>query len=308
VNQIILVLGSINLDLTVTTDEIPQVGETVIGKSFNQYPGGKGANQAVCAAKLRSEVCFLGKVGKDAYGDFMLDKMASSGVDVSHIERSEASTGIAVISVDSKGQNNIVVIPGANFTLNASYIDRHKEAIQKCDIILAQHETPADATEYAFMIAKSCNKTTILNPAPAQKISSAMISMTDILVPNEHELSRLTGISCGSAQEISEAARILQNQGVKSIIVTMGKEGAMLFDKEGKRVFQPFKVKAVDTTAAGDSFLGGFATSYTKNRDIAQAITFGQMTASYSIQHEGAQSSMPSYEQLEAYPYFKKGK
>jgi ribokinase len=301
VNQIILVLGSINLDLTVTADEIPQVGETVIGKSFNQYPGGKGANQAVCAAKLRSEVCFLGKVGKDAYGDFMLDKMALSGVDVSHIERSETSTGIAVISVDSKGQNNIIVVPGANFTLDVSYIDRHKEAIQKCDIILAQHETPAQVTEYAFTIAKSFNKTTILNPAPAQKISGTMISMTDILVPNEHELSRLTGMSCGSAQVISEAARRLQNQGVKSIIVTMGKEGAMLFDKEGKRVFPPFRVNAVDTTAAGDSFLGGFATSYAKNRDIAQAIMYGQLAASYSIQHEGAQSSMPSYEQLEAY-------
>jgi ribokinase len=125
--------------------------------------------------------------------------------------------------------------------------------------------------------------------------------MTDILVPNEHELSRLTGISCGSVQDIAEAAVILQNQGIKSIIVTMGKEGAMLFDKEGKRSFPPYQVKAVDTTAAGDSFLGGFATSYAKNRDIFQAITFGQMVASYSIQHEGAQSSMPSYEQLEAY-------
>jgi ribokinase len=301
VNQIILVLGSINIDLTVTTDEIPQVGETVIGKSFNQYPGGKGANQAVCAAKLKSEVCFLGKVGKDAYGDFMLGEMASSGVDVSNIERSEISTGIAVICVDSKGQNNIVVISGANFSLDFPYIDRHKDAIQKCDLILAQHEIPIEVTEYAFRIAKSLNKTTILNPAPAQKISDTMISMTDILVPNEHELSRLTGLSCGSAQDIAEAARVLQNQGVKSIIVTMGKEGAMLFDKEYRRVFPSFKVNAIDTTAAGDSFLGGFAASFIKNRDIAQAITYGQMVASYSIQHKGAQSSMPSLEQFEVY-------
>jgi len=294
-------LGSINIDLTVTTDEIPQVGETVIGKSFNQYPGGKGANQAVCAAKLKSGVCFLGKVGKDAYGDFMLNEMASGGVDVSHIERSETSTGIALISVDSRGQNNIVVVPGANFVLDTSYIERHKEVIQKCDIILAQHEIPIEVTEYAFTIAKSFNKTTILNPAPAQKISTAMISVTDILVPNEHELSRLTGLSCKSEQDMVEAAHILQNQGIESIIVTMGKEGVMLFNKENKSVFPSFRVDAIDTTAAGDSFLGGFAVSYVKNKDMAQAITYGQMVASYSIQHKGAQSSMPSYEQFEAY-------
>jgi len=287
--------------LTVTADEIPQVGETVIGKSFNQYPGGKGANQAVCAAKLKSEVCFLGKVGKDAYGDFMLNEMASGGVDVSHIERSETSTGIALISVDSRGQNNIIVVPGANFSLDATYIDRHKEAIQKCDIILAQHETPVEVTEYAFTIAKSFNKTTILNPAPAQKISAAMISVTDILVPNEHELSRLTGLICKSEQDMVKAAHMLQDQGVKSIIVTMGKEGVMLPEKEGWRVFPPFPANAVDTTAAGDSFLGGFVVSYAQNMDIVQAIAYGQMVASYSIQYKGAQSSMPSYEQFEAY-------
>jgi ribokinase len=294
-------LGSINIDLTVTADEIPRVGETVIGKSFNQYPGGKGANQAVCAAKLKSETCFLGKVGKDAYGDFMLDEMASAGVDISHIERSEISTGIALICVDSRGQNNIVVIPGANYSLDTSYIDRHKDTIQKCDIILAQHEIPPEVTEYAFTVAKSFNKTTVLNPAPAQKISGTMINVTDILVPNEHELSRLTELPCKSEQDLAEAARILQNQGAKSVIVTMGKEGVMLFDKECERVFPSFRANAVDTTAAGDSFLGGFAASYAKNRDMAQAVTYGQMVASYSIQYKGAQSSMPSYEQFEAY-------
>ena len=300
-SSIILVLGSINIDLTVTADEIPKVGETVIGKSFNQYPGGKGANQAVCAAKLRSAVCFLGKVGKDAYGDFMLKEMSSSGVDVSHIERSETSTGIAAISVDSKGQNNIIVVPGANFDVDSAYIDRHKNAIDKCGIIMAQHETPVETTEYAFKIAKAFNKTTILNPAPAQIISEAMISVTDILVPNEHELSRITGLPCKSTGDIAEAARVLQSKGVKFIIVTMGKEGVMLLDGEGERIFPAFRVNPVDTTAAGDSFLGGFAASYAKNSDMAAAIVYGQIAASYAIQYKGAQSSMPSYEQFEAY-------
>lgn len=294
-------LGSINIDLTTVANEIPQVGETVIGKSFNQYPGGKGANQAVCAARLKSNVCFLGKVGKDAYGDFMLGEMASSGVDVSHIERSGISTGIAAISVDSKGQNSIIVVPGANFSIDCEYIDRHIDAIANCDIILAQHETPIKATEYAFKIAKIHNKTTILNPAPADKISENIISLTDILVPNEHELSRMTGLPCKTTQGISEAAKILRNKGVKSILVTMGKEGVMFFGDEDIQVFPSFPVSVVDTTAAGDSFLGGFVTSFAKNQDMAKSIDYGQMVASYTVQHKGAQHSMPTYEQFEAY-------
>ncbi|MDR0496845.1 MAG: ribokinase [Treponema sp.] len=300
-SSVILVAGSINIDLTVTADEIPLVGETVIGKSFNQYPGGKGANQAVAAAKLKAGVCFLGKVGEDAYGDFMLREMASGGVDVSHIERCETSTGIASISVDSKGQNNIIVVPGANFRLDFSYIDRHKDAIENCDIILSQHEIPMEITEYVFKIAKSFNKTTILNPSPAQKISEVMVGLTDILVPNEFELSRMTGLECKTSQDIVKASRMLQSQGIKTIIVTMGKEGVMYFGGEDERSFPAFKVDPVDTTAAGDSFLGGFAASYAKNSDIAAAIEYGQMVASYSIQRKGAQSSMPSYEEFEAY-------
>jgi ribokinase len=231
----------------------------------------------------------------------MLKEMALSGVDVSHIERSETSTGIALICVDSKGQNNIVVVPGANFNVDPSYIERHKDVIEKCDIILAQHETPVEATEHAFKIAKALNKTTILNPAPAGKISGSMISATDILVPNEHELSRLTGLACNTPQEIAEAARVLQSRGVKSIIVTMGKEGVMLFESSSERVFPAFRVNAVDTTAAGDSFLGAFATSYARNKDMAEAIVYGKMAASYTVQYKGAQSSMPSYEQFEVY-------
>jgi len=159
----LLVLGSINIDLTTVSAEIPNVGETVIGKSFSQYAGGKGANQAVCAARLKSDVCFLGRVGNDAHGDFMLREMKHSGVDVSRIETCEQATGVAAISVDSRGQNSIIVVPGANYSVDRAYIDRHIDAIKRCDIILAQHETPISATEHAFSIAKRLSKTTILN-------------------------------------------------------------------------------------------------------------------------------------------------
>lgn len=297
----VLVLGSINIDLTTVANEIPQVGETVIGKSFNQYPGGKGANQAVCAARLGTKVSFLGKVGNDSYGDFMLEEMKNSGVDVSHIEKSEASTGMAAISVDEKGQNSIIVVPGANFSVDCTYIDRHIGAIADCDIILAQHETPIETTEYAFEIAKKYNKTTILNPAPADKISEKLISLTDILVPNEHELLRITGMPCKTTEDISIAARTLQNQGAKTVLVTLGKDGVMLFNEHNEQVFPAFQVDAVDTVAAGDSFLGGFATSFSKVHDMAQAINYGQTVASYTVQHKGAQCSMPTLEQFKAY-------
>lgn len=297
----ILVLGSINIDLTTVTTEIPKIGETVIGKNFCQYAGGKGANQAVCAAKLNADVCFLGKVGTDAYGEFMLREMADSGVDVSRIEKSDTSTGIAAISVDAKGQNSIIVVPGANSSLDCAYIDRHIDAIQHCDLLLAQHETPVNVTQYAFNIAKAHGKTTLLNPAPAQEIPQEMIPVIDILVPNEHELSRLTGLSCNSVTEISRAAQTLREQGIASVIVTMGKQGVMLVDHKNERVFPALSVDPVDTTAAGDSFIGGFATSYTKTQDIFESIFYGQLAASYSIRHYGAQSSMPSYHELTVY-------
>ncbi len=153
----IIVLGSINIDLTTTAAEIPKPGETVIGESFAQYAGGKGANQAVCAARLGAEVVFLGKVGNDSYGDFILREMERSGVDVSRVERCDTHTGLAAISVDANGCNCIIVVPGANFIVDTAYIERHRDAIERCDMIMAQHETPIDATEYAFKIGREKN-------------------------------------------------------------------------------------------------------------------------------------------------------
>lgn len=297
----LLVLGSINTDLTTVAAEIPNIGETVIGKSFSQYAGGKGANQAVCAARLGSDVCFLGKVGNDAYGDFLLQEMEHSGIDVSRIEKCEQSTGIAAISVDAKGQNSIIVAPGANFSVDCEYVDRHVDAIEDCEIMLAQHETPIQTTEHAFHLAKERNRTTILNPSPAQTISEALINATDILVPNEHELARLTGLQCHSLEEIWQAAQVLRRKGAGSIIITMGQQGAMYVGEGIEQVFPAFTVDVVDTTAAGDSFLGGFTTSYLKTGNLVEAITYGQMVASYSIQHKGAQNSMPYHDQLTAH-------
>jgi ribokinase len=298
---LLVVLGSINLDLTTVADEIPIGGVTVVGKSFNQYPGGKGANQAVCAAKLKTDVHLLGKVGNDANGDFMIKKISENGVDVSRIERSKETTGIAAISVDSSGQNSIIVVPGANTDIDNSYIDRNIDLIQNCDIFLSQFETPINVTEYAFKAVKSLNKTTILNPAPVNVLSENMIGLTDVLIPNEYELSRITEMPCRSIEEIYKAVRELVNRGAKTVIATLGKEGVLFADKDNEKLYPAFRVNAIDTTAAGDSFIGGFAASYGRDKNMEKAIIYGQLAASYSVQHKGAQSSMPDLEQLSSY-------
>ena len=296
----IIVLGSINIDLTTTAAEIPKPGETLIGESFAQHAGGKGANQAVCAAKLGAEVVFLGMAGNDAYGDFMLKEMELSGVDVSRVERRDTHTGLAAISVDSSGRNCIIVVPGANFMLDSAYIERHRDAVERCDMILAQHETPIAATERAFQIAKAAKRTTLLNPAPAAPLSGNMIRLTDILIPNEHELARISGESCDSIDEIAKAAQMLRARGLDTVLVTLGKAGVMLVNEEA-RVFPAYKTDAVDTTAAGDCFVGGFAAAYSRGQDLAGAIANGQIAASYSVQYMGAQSSMPTARQFEEY-------
>ncbi len=293
----LIVLGSINIDLVSTAAEIPKPGETIIGESFAQYAGGKGANQAVCAAKLGAEVVFLGKVGNDSYGDFMLREMSKSGVDVSRVERCDTHTGLAAISVDAQGRNCIIVVPGANFCVDAAYVERHRDAIERCDMILAQHETPIAATERAFQIAKAAKRTTLLNPAPAEALSEEMIRLADILVPNEHELARISGMSCDSMEDVADAAEALRERGVSRVLVTLGKDGVYF----GDMLFPAFAANAVDTTAAGDCFVGGFAVAFATNRGLAEAIQNGQVAASYSVQHKGAQSSMPNRGQFEDY-------
>ncbi len=288
------VIGSINMDLVATANEIPQVGETVLGRDFNQYPGGKGANQAVAAARLGVPVCFLGCVGADSYGALLLKGMHECSIDVSRIKTVEGcSTGIAIICVNDKGQNNIVVIGGANNDVDTDYIDENIEAIVKCDIVLCQMEIPIPTIEHAFSKAKELGKTTILNPAPAAGISDRLISLTDILIPNEHELERLAGIPTDHTEGIDRAAQMMLAKGVKVMIVTLGKRGCAVFANNESNWYPSYEVEAVDSTAAGDSFIGGFVWSYMKDRELNAAVMAGQLVASLAVQKKGAQSSLP---------------
>lgn len=295
----IVVIGSMNMDLVVQTDEIPKVGETVLGNSLLQIPGGKGANQGVSIAKLKKDITFLGKVGKDSFGDELLLSMKNAGVNTEFIGRETVPTGIAVINVDKNGNNNIVVIVGANGEVDEEYLKENLKIIENSEIVVFQLEIPLKTVKSGLNMAKSLGKTTVLNPAPAMELDDDIIKDIDILIPNEHELERISNIKITDEDSIIEASRELINKGIEQIIVTLGSRGVMYIDKSRHEFFKAHKVKAVDTTAAGDSFIGGFVSSYIENKDIKKAIDMGQRTAALAIQKVGAQSSLPTREEVE---------
>ena len=290
----ILVVGSMNMDLVVSTDEIPSIGETVLGNSITQVPGGKGANQAVSMAKLDGDVTFLGKVGNDAYGSSLLKSMSDAGVNVDYIEKNDNSTGIAVINVDKNADNNIIVIAGSNWDVDEAYLHQHKEVFEESDIVVFQLEIPLETVKEGLKLSKTYGKTTILNPAPAFDLDDETISYIDILVPNEHELERMSKVKIVDESSMLEAAHVLLDKGVKKIVITIGSRGVLYIDKDESLRLPAHKVNVVDTTAAGDSFIGGFTTAYLETEDIKKSIERGQSTAALSIQKMGAQSSLPT--------------
>lgn len=295
----VTVVGSMNMDLVVKTDEIPKIGETLLGNELLQIPGGKGANQGVAIAKLEKNITFLGKVGKDAFGDELLASMEKAGVNIEHIEREDISTGIAVINVDKNGNNNIVVIPGANGLVDKEYLHRHLKVFEESEIVVFQLEIPLETVKEGLKIAKKSGKTTILNPAPAMELDDEMISNIDILMPNEHELERISKVKIADEESILRGAKVLLDKGINKIIVTLGSKGALYIDNAGSEFFKAYDVEVVDTTAAGDSFIGGFVASYIEDKDIKKAIDMGQRTAALSIQKVGAQSSLPNKKEVE---------
>lgn len=295
----VTVIGSMNMDLVVKTDEIPRIGETLIGNELLQIPGGKGANQAVAMAKLDNNVCFLGMVGKDSFGEGLLKSMTEAGVITKYVDKTEDSTGIAVINVDKQGNNNIVVIPGANGKVDIDYLNRHLDVFKESDILVFQLEIPLETVKEGLKIAKEYGKTTILNPAPAYELDDEIIKNIDILIPNEHEMERLTKVKLIDEESMLKAAAILFEKGIKQIIITLGSKGVMYVNPNEHKHFPAYKVSVVDTTAAGDSFVGGFVSSYIEYKDIEKAINLGQKTAALSIQKMGAQSSLPTREEVE---------
>lgn len=300
----VCILGSINMDLVLRVDRMVKQGETILSKDFKKISGGKGANQAVAAKRLGANVSFIGKVGMDDNGSELLRALKADKIDVSHIKIDKNEpTGMAIITVDDEGRNSIVVVPGANMKINNDSIDTAQNIIKESRLLIAQFETTVETTIEAFKIAKESGVITVLNPAPAKEVPDALLRLTDIIAPNETEAFELTNIKVDDNKSIREAADKFIEKGVKFVIITLGERGAALVSKERLAIIPAYKVKAIDTTAAGDSFIGALA-SKLQNEDkiefdtIEKSIKFANKVSSIVVQKQGAQPSLPYLDEV----------
>lgn len=293
----VVVVGSINMDLVTRCKRAPKGGETLFGEEFSQVPGGKGANQAVTIGKLGTNVIMLGKIGKDSFGKDMLASMEKNGVNIQHIEEGEKATGIAKIIVEESGQNRILVVAGANSEVDKEYVDRHLAAIKESDIVVTQLEIPIETVEYTLKKAKEFGKITILNPAPARELSDEIIKNSDFIIPNESELALITGMAVETEEEIKKAGKKLLDMGVKNLIITLGSKGSLHLNRDKCEFHSAYKVKAIDTTAAGDSFIGGVVRELNGD-NISEAIEFGTKVSAIAVTKKGAQTSIPTIEEV----------
>lgn len=282
----ITVVGSINIDYSVTVNRLPKEGETLMAKSFSTIPGGKGANQAVAAKRLGAEVSFIGAVGSDPAGQKMIEHLINEGIDVRGIKVVSDATGTALIAVSEEKENQIIVYPGANWKADQAHIKHHEELIAQCDILLIQLELPVKTVVEAVALAKKYGKMVILNPAPANELPKELFDAIDVITPNETELKVLTGL-----EDIEAGARHLLDLGVKKVVVTLGAKGCFYMDASQQRYFKGYSVDDVDPTAAGDTFNGALAVRYKLNLD--ETIAFASGAAALATTKLGAQTSIP---------------
>jgi len=292
----IVVIGSLNMDLVARVKEMPRVGETIFGSSFKQIPGGKGANQAVAIARLGGQISMIGKVGDDGFGATLIEGLRADKVDVDGIEKEKGTaTGTALILVNDKGDNSIVVVSGANFALTEDSLRQgiEEEKLASADIVLLQLEVPLETVKYALKKSKEFGKYTILNPAPAVPLDKDILMNVNLLIPNETELEHLSGISTDIEESIVQGAKKLLAMGVKEIIVTLGEKGCVYVSEEIEKWYQAYPVKAVDTTAAGDSFAAAVAVALSEDKNMEDTINFAMRVGALTVMKEGAQSSLP---------------
>lgn len=297
----VTVVGSLNMDLIVLSPRIPQPGETIIGTGFRTAPGGKGANQAVAAAQLGAQVSMIGSVGEDTFADSLLENLASAGVDRRFVTRDQGNpTGVALIVVDEQGENSIVVASGANMHLKPADLESAEGAIAQADVLLLQLEVPLDTVTRAAEIARKHQVTVVLNPAPARTLPKELLSLVDFLIPNETETALLSGMPVSNQDEIETAAASLRALGVGNVILTLGERGALLTAAGNSELYPAFEVNPVDTTAAGDAFMGAFAVALGEGLSIPDAIRFGNAAGALATTRLGAQPSLPTRTEVDS--------
>ncbi|MBI5842823.1 MAG: ribokinase [Chloroflexi bacterium] len=295
----ILVIGSLNADLVVRAPRFPAPGETISGEDLKIIPGGKGANQAVAAARQGANVTMLGRVGKDSFGPFLLNSLKSNRVDTSLVLEDDSATGTAIIVVDSNGQNSIVLSAGANGKVSAADVDH--ASFRRFDLLLLQLEIPTPAVLRAAQRAHENGLRVLLNPAPAQSLPDELISLADFIIPNETELSLLTGLPVNDISSAEQAAQTLLTRGAKNVIVTLGEKGALVVTGTQVTHVDTYKVDVVDTTAAGDAFIGGFASTLLRNVELEEAVKYANACGALATTKFGAQPSLPTREETEKF-------
>jgi ribokinase len=294
----ILVIGSLNADLVVRAPHFPQPGETISGDDLHIIPGGKGANQAVAAARQGASVTMLGRVGNDSFGPFLLDSLKSDTVDITNVLADASATGTAIIVVDASGQNSIVLSAGANGKVTPKDIDALKI---EAKILLLQLEIPLETVIHAAKWGKQKGMAVILNPAPARELPDELIAYVDYILPNETELNLLTGFPVTDAASVEQAARILLARGVKNVLATLGNKGALFVSSNQVTQANAYEVDVVDTTAAGDAFIGGFASALLREVEIEEAVKYANACGALAATKFGAQPSLPTKEETERF-------
>ncbi|MGE8152493.1 ribokinase [Pseudomonas vancouverensis] len=298
----VVVIGSLNMDLVTRAPRLPKGGETLIGHSFATVSGGKGANQAVAAARLGAQVSMVGCVGNDPYGQVLRDALLADHIDCQAVSSVADSSGVALIVVDDNSQNAIVIVPGANGALTSAAIDQADPVLQSADVIICQLEVPDATVGHALKRGRALGKTVILNPAPASRpLPADWFVAIDYLIPNESEAATLSGLPVDSLATAKAAAARLISMGAGKVIVTLGEQGVLFVQGDRVEHFAAFAVKAVDTTAAGDTFVGGFAAALAAGQSEAEAIRFGQVAAALSVTRAGAQPSIPTLSDVQAF-------
>jgi ribokinase len=297
----IVVLGSVNADLVMRCERLPRPGETVLGEDLRTLPGGKGANQAVAAARLGARVEFVGCVGADAFGQNARDALQREGVGTTYLRTLAGErTGAAVVLVEHSGQNSIAIAAGANARLSTAQVEAAAGAIQRASLLVCQLESPLPAVAHAIALAHRHGVPVVLNPAPAQALSPALLAQVDTLVPNEGEAAQLLGLAPGSTFDAAQAAQALRSRGPRTVIVTLGGEGVCIADANGIRRWAAPRVQPLDTTGAGDTFIGAYAAARCEGMSADDAIAFAQRAAAISVTREGAMVAMPTRAECEA--------